>query len=115
MPAAAAIDERVACGERFFGAEADRLARLCHRMAERFARGGRLVAFGVLGRPTRATSGTSPSSSCTRSSSASARCRRSASRARTSALLARPDDIAMAFGDGPEVAAAVGAAAAPAA
>ena len=46
MPAAAAIDERVACGERFFGAEADRLARLCHLMAERFARGGRLVAFG---------------------------------------------------------------------
>ena len=32
---------------RFFAAEAERLARLCHRMAERFARGGRLVAFGV--------------------------------------------------------------------
>ena len=27
-------------------AEAERLARLCHLMAERFARGGRLVAFG---------------------------------------------------------------------
>ena len=30
----------------FFEAEAERLARLCHRMAERFARGGRLIAFG---------------------------------------------------------------------
>ena len=36
----------------FFEAEAERLARLCHRMAERFARGGRLVAFGrVAGGP----------------------------------------------------------------
>jgi D-sedoheptulose 7-phosphate isomerase len=31
----------------FFEASADALARLCHRMAERFARGGRLVAVGV--------------------------------------------------------------------
>ena len=46
MAAAAAIDERVVCGQRFFVAEADRIARLCHRMAERFARGGRLLAFG---------------------------------------------------------------------
>ena len=30
----------------FFAAEADRVARLCHRMAERFARGGRLLAVG---------------------------------------------------------------------
>ena len=34
--------------ERFFAAEAERLARLCHGMAERFARGGRLLAFGAL-------------------------------------------------------------------
>ena len=33
--------------EAFFGAEAERIARLCHRMAERFARGGRLVAMGL--------------------------------------------------------------------
>lgn len=32
---------------RFYSAEAERLARLCHRMAERFAREGRLVAFGA--------------------------------------------------------------------
>jgi D-sedoheptulose 7-phosphate isomerase len=31
----------------FFEAEAERLARLCHKMAERFAREGRLVAFGA--------------------------------------------------------------------
>ena len=30
----------------FFAEQAERLARLCHRMAERFARGGRLVALG---------------------------------------------------------------------
>ena len=47
MPAAAAIDERVACGERYFGARAGELARLCHAMAERFARGGRLLAVGT--------------------------------------------------------------------
>jgi D-sedoheptulose 7-phosphate isomerase len=32
---------------RFFAAEAERLASLCHLMAQRFARGGRLMAFGV--------------------------------------------------------------------
>ena len=34
-------------GAAFFAAEADRIARLCHAMAERFAAGGRLVAFGA--------------------------------------------------------------------
>jgi D-sedoheptulose 7-phosphate isomerase len=47
---AATLDEltrqRVELGERWFGDEADRLARLCHRLAERFARGGRLIALG---------------------------------------------------------------------
>jgi D-sedoheptulose 7-phosphate isomerase len=40
-------DDRIAAGGRWFAAEADRLARLCHRMAERFARGGRLLAIGA--------------------------------------------------------------------
>ena len=40
------LARRLEAGERFFGAEAERIAELCHRMAERFARGGRLVAFG---------------------------------------------------------------------
>jgi len=40
------LERRMEANERFFDAEAERIARLCHRMAERFARGGRLVAFG---------------------------------------------------------------------
>jgi D-sedoheptulose 7-phosphate isomerase len=39
--------ERSEANRAFFEASADALARLCHRMAERFARGGRLVAVGV--------------------------------------------------------------------
>jgi D-sedoheptulose 7-phosphate isomerase len=37
---------RSRANERFFEAEAGRLARCCHAMAERFARGGRLIALG---------------------------------------------------------------------
>ncbi len=44
------IDElrsaRIAANAAFFGPNAEALARCCHRMAERFARGGRLVALG---------------------------------------------------------------------
>ena len=43
---AALLEERTEANRRFFEAEAERLARLCHLMAERFARGGRLIAFG---------------------------------------------------------------------
>jgi D-sedoheptulose 7-phosphate isomerase len=42
----ALLSARVEAGERFFAAEAERLAHLCHRMAERFAAGGRLLALG---------------------------------------------------------------------
>jgi D-sedoheptulose 7-phosphate isomerase len=41
-----ALAERTEANTAFFAAESDRLARLCHLMAERFARGGRLIAFG---------------------------------------------------------------------
>jgi D-sedoheptulose 7-phosphate isomerase len=41
-----ALSDRTRANRDFFDAEADRLARVCHRMAERFARGGRLIAFG---------------------------------------------------------------------
>ena len=44
---ASALERRLAAGDAFFAGAADRIARLCHRMAERFARGGRLVAIGV--------------------------------------------------------------------
>ena len=42
----ALLELRTKANEAFFAAESERLARLCHLMAERFARGGRLVAFG---------------------------------------------------------------------
>jgi D-sedoheptulose 7-phosphate isomerase len=42
----ALLRERSEANSLFFTAEAERLARLCHKMAERFAREGRLVAFG---------------------------------------------------------------------
>ena len=45
-----AVDEllrrRLDANERFFEAEADRIARLCLELAQRFARGGRLLAIG---------------------------------------------------------------------
>ena len=48
---ASRIDEllaaRTSANAEFFESQAERLARCCHRMAERFARGGRLVAFGL--------------------------------------------------------------------
>jgi D-sedoheptulose 7-phosphate isomerase len=109
MLAAAAIDERVACGERFFTAEHERLARLCHRMAERFSRGGRLVAFGcspadesdvrhvavefvhpvIVGKRALPALGVMCADA---------------------ALLVRPDDVTMAFGSGVQAAAATRAA-----
>jgi D-sedoheptulose 7-phosphate isomerase len=42
----ALLRQRTEANERFFEGHAERLARLCHLMAERFARGGRLIAFG---------------------------------------------------------------------
>ena len=47
---AARVEELLAArlgdGEAFFAAEATRLSELCHLMAERFARGGRLLSSG---------------------------------------------------------------------
>ena len=48
----ALLAARVDANERFFAAEADRLTQVCHEMAERFARGGRLLAFGARRRST---------------------------------------------------------------
>jgi D-sedoheptulose 7-phosphate isomerase len=42
----ALLDRRTEANRAFFAEHAERLARLCHRMAERFARGGRLIALG---------------------------------------------------------------------
>ncbi len=41
------LQRRSAANSRFFESEAERVAQLCHRMAERFSRGGRLVALGI--------------------------------------------------------------------
>ena len=41
------LEQRGQASAGLFAPQADRIARLCHRMAERFARGGRLLAFGV--------------------------------------------------------------------
>jgi len=41
------LRERTVANQQFFAAESERLARLCHTMAERFARDGRLVALGA--------------------------------------------------------------------
>jgi D-sedoheptulose 7-phosphate isomerase len=41
----ALLAARVDANERFFAANADCLTRICHAMAEQFARGGRLLAF----------------------------------------------------------------------
>jgi D-sedoheptulose 7-phosphate isomerase len=41
-----ALSERTEANALFFEREAERIARLCHQVAERFARGGRLIALG---------------------------------------------------------------------
>jgi D-sedoheptulose 7-phosphate isomerase len=41
------LGRRTEANARFFESESERTARLCHRMAERFVRGGRLVAMGA--------------------------------------------------------------------
>jgi D-sedoheptulose 7-phosphate isomerase len=46
----AQVQARTEANREFFAHESERLARLCHAMAERFARGGRLIASG--GSPT---------------------------------------------------------------
>ena len=43
---AALVERRLAAGEAFFAAEATRIAELCRELAERFVRGGRLLAVG---------------------------------------------------------------------
>jgi D-sedoheptulose 7-phosphate isomerase len=42
----ALLGERLTAAKTFFERDAERLARLCHQMAERFARSGRLISLG---------------------------------------------------------------------
>ncbi len=109
--AAAAERRRAACGT-FFDAEAERIARLCHRMAERFARGGRLVAFGadpVARSDARhvAVEFVHPVIVGKRALPALALCPEGGPLVRQLELLVEAEDIALAFGDDAETAAAL--------
>ena len=106
MSRAPAVTGRLEANERFFAARADDVARLCHAMAVRFARGGRLIAFGaspadrsdvrhvavefvhpvIVGKRALPAMGLDPEAV---------------------ALVREPDDIAIAFGEGAAVAAAI--------
>ncbi|HEY3763855.1 MAG TPA: hypothetical protein VGL44_01745, partial [Gaiellales bacterium] len=99
----------------FFAEQAPRIARLCHAMAERFARGGRLIAVGssaqdqtdvrhvavefvhpvIVGKRALPAIGLVPAAGAV---------------AEQVGLLAEPDDIVIAFGGDAGLAAAVGAA-----
>ena len=97
------LEQRTEANSAFFAAEAERLARLCHLMAERFARGGRLIAFGMLalgalGRPPRRGRVRSPVIVGKRALPAIGLAGEGGDLARQVELLARPDDIAIAFG-----------------
>nr|MBA3584370.1 phosphoheptose isomerase [Gemmatimonadota bacterium] len=98
------VRERTEANDRFFAAEADRIARLCHRMAERFARGGRLVAIGWTPAARSdvrhvAVEFVHPVIVGKRALPAIGLSREGGSLAAQVALLARPDDIAIAFGE----------------
>jgi D-sedoheptulose 7-phosphate isomerase len=102
----ALLAARVEANERFFAAEAERLTQVCHEMAERFARGGRLLAFGedaVDASDARhvAVEFVHPVIVGKRALPALAL------PAGEVALLAKPDDITIAYGAGPVVEAAV--------
>jgi D-sedoheptulose 7-phosphate isomerase len=114
----ALLAARTEANARFFDAEAERLARLCHLMAERLARGGRLIAFG---RSPAARSDARhvavefvhPVIVGKRALPAIGLAGEGGPLPAQVALLARPDDIAMAFGAGDddgEAAAAISAA-----
>ncbi len=103
----ALLRRRGEANREFFAAESERIASLCHLMAERFARGGRLVALGV-----------SPAARSDvrhvtvefvhpvivgkRALPAIGLSREGGGLAQQVELIAEPDDIAIAFGAGDE-------------
>jgi len=114
MPALAltAAERRRHAGEDFFAAHAERVARACHMMAERFARGGRLLAFGegaVARSDARhvAVEFVHPVIVGKRALPALALTAEGGAVDEQVGLLAEAHDIALAFGAGPRVAAAV--------
>jgi D-sedoheptulose 7-phosphate isomerase len=108
------LERRGEAGERFFADEAERIARLCHRMAERFARGGRLVALGQSPQARSdvrhvAVEFVHPVIVGKRALPALGLSREGGPLEEQVALLARPDDIAIAFGPGTASAVAIAA------
>jgi D-sedoheptulose 7-phosphate isomerase len=106
------LDERTAVGERFFAAEADRIARLCHRMAERFVRGGRLIAIGAAGADRSDVRHVTvefvhPVIVGKRALPALGLAAEGGPLEAQAGLVVEPDDIAIAFGEGPDVTAAL--------
>ena len=111
----ALLRDRSEANALFFSTEAERLARLCHKMAERFAREGRLVAFGAS--PTDrsdarhvAVEFVHPVIVGKRALPALGLAGEGGAIATQVALEAEADDIAMAFGGEPDVRAALAAA-----
>ena len=101
--------------EAWFDAESEPLARCCHAMAERFARGGRLLAIGVS--PTArsdvrhvAVEFVHPVIVGKRALPALGLVGDSAPLATEVRLAAGADDIVMAFGDDPDLSVAIAAA-----
>jgi D-sedoheptulose 7-phosphate isomerase len=106
------LARRTEAGAEFFEAQAAALATLCHRMAERFARGGRLVAFGSSPQDRSdvhhvAVEFVHPVIVGKRALPALGLSRDGGSLLRQVELLVEPDDIAIGFGAGPETARAV--------
>jgi D-sedoheptulose 7-phosphate isomerase len=101
----ALLARRTDANARFFDQECDRLARLCHLMAERFARGGRLIALGC-SPPARsdarhvAVEFVHPVIVGKRALPAIALTGDAGDLATQAELLARTDDVAIAFGTG---------------
>ncbi|MDQ6818635.1 MAG: SIS domain-containing protein [Actinomycetota bacterium] len=98
------IDRREEASVRYFPAQAGRLARLCHSMAERFARGGRLLAFGLSPAARSdvrhvAVEFVHPVIVGKRALPALGLVGESASVARELELIVEPDDIVIAFGE----------------
>ena len=99
----AQVQARTEANREFFARESEQLARLCHAMAERFARGGRLIASG--GSPTArsdarhvAVEFVHPVIVGKRALPAIALAAEGGSLPAQVELLVRPDDIVIAFG-----------------
>jgi D-sedoheptulose 7-phosphate isomerase len=101
----ALLAARVEANERFFAAEADRLTQACRAMSERFAAGGRLLAFAAT--PVDQSDARHVAVEFVHPVIVGKRALPALAVAPADlALLAWPDDIAIGYGSGPVIAAA---------